>query len=194
MEIGAVLPHNEIGTDRGAMVAYLEGLEEMGIAHLLAYDHVLGANADRPGGFNGPYDHRVAFHEPLTFFAFAAGVTERLTFASTVMVLPQRQVALVAKQAAEVAIVSGDRLRLGVGTGWNEVEYEALDVPFAGRGVRFDEQIELLRRLWGEDTLTYDGVDHTVTAAGINPRPSRQIPIWFGALGKRAELGKPDYI
>ncbi len=117
MQIGAVLPHNEIGTDPGAMKAYLQGVEDLGMTHLLIYDHVLGADPDRPGGFRGAYDKDVAFHEPLTFFAFAAGVTQRVELVTTVMILPQRQTVLVAKQAAEVAILSGDRLRLGVGTG-----------------------------------------------------------------------------
>ena len=130
MQYGAVLPHNEIGTDPGAIRAYLQGVEELGFTHLLAYDHVLGADRGRHAGFSGPYDKDTGFHEPLTFFAFAAGVTSTLEFASTVLILPQRQAALVAKQAAEVAILSGDRLRLGVGTGWNTVEYEALGVPF----------------------------------------------------------------
>src|SRR3954470_3467135 len=140
MEIGAVLPHNEIGTDPGALRAYLEGVEDLGMTHLLAYDHVLGADRSQHPGFEGPYDKDVAFHEPLTFFAFAAGVTTRIEFASTVMILPQRQAALVAKQAAEVAIVSGNRLRLGVGTGWNKIEYQALNERFDNRGRREVEQ------------------------------------------------------
>src|SRR4051794_16906065 len=111
MQLGAVLPHNEIGSDFGAIRAYLEGVEALGFTHLLAYDHVVGADRDRLGGFEGPYDKDVAFHEPLTFFAFAAGVTRALELVSTVLILPQRQAVLVAKQAAEVAVLSGDRLR-----------------------------------------------------------------------------------
>src|SRR5437764_11105580 len=118
MQLGAVLPHNEIGTDPGALRAYVEGVEELGMSHLLAYDHVLGADRNRPGGFEGPYDKDVAFHEPLTFFAFAAGLTRSIDFASTVLILAQRQAALVAKQAAQVAVVSGHRPRLRIGTGW----------------------------------------------------------------------------
>lgn len=180
MQIGAVLPHNEIGSDPGALRAYLEGVEDLGMTHLLAYDHVLGAERDRPGGFEGPYDKDVAFHEPLTFFAFAAGVTQHIDFASTVLILPQRQAVLVAKQAAEVAIVSGNRLRLGVGTGWNTVEYQALNERFDNRGKREVEQIEVMRRLWTEDLVTYHGQYHTIEAASINPRPSRPVPIWLG--------------
>ena len=186
MQIGAVLPHNEIGTDRGAITAYLQGIEDLGVTHLLVYDHVLGAHKLRPGASDGPYDSDVAFHEPLTFLAFAAAVTERLGLATTVLIVTQRQTALVAKQAAEVAILSENRLRLGVGIGWNAVEYEALGVPFNGRGTRLDEQIELLRRLWAENTLTYKGTVHTVDQAGINPRPSQPVPIWFGGSAPRA--------
>jgi probable F420-dependent oxidoreductase len=194
MLIGAVLPHNEIGTDPGAMKAYLQGVEDLGMTHLLIYDHVLGADPDRPGGFRGAYDKDVAFHEPFTFFAFAAGVTQRVELVTTVMILPQRQTVLVAKQAAEVAILSGDRLRLGVGTGWNTIEYQALNESFGNRGRRQAEQVDLMRRLWSEDTLTYDGKYHTVDRAGINPRPSRPIPIWFGGsspvvLERTARLG-----
>jgi probable F420-dependent oxidoreductase len=180
MQLGAVLPHNEIGSDRGAIKAYLEGVEELGMTHLLVYDHVLGADRDRPGGFEGPYDKDVAFHEPLTFLAFAAAVTERVELVTTVLILPQRQAVLVAKQAAEVAVLSGDRLRLGVGTGWNKVEYEGLNERFENRGRRQAEQVDLMRRLWSEETITYEGDHHTVTQAGINPRPAKPIPVWFG--------------
>jgi len=180
MQIGAVLPHHEIGADPGALRAYIQGVEELGMTHLLAYDHVLGAERKRPGGFEGPYDKDVGFHEPLTFFAFAAGLTQNLEFASTVLILPQRQAVLVAKQAAEVAIVSGNRLRLGIGTGWNKVEYEALNEDFGNRGRRQVEQIEVMRALWTEQLVNYHGTYHTVDAAGINPRPTQPVPIWLG--------------
>jgi probable F420-dependent oxidoreductase len=180
LKFGAVLPHNEIGTDAGAIVHYLQGLEELGVANLLAYDHVLGADPDRPGGFRGAYDKDVAFHEPLTFFAFAAGVAPTLEFVSCVMILPQRQAVLVAKQAAEVAVLSGNRLRLGVGTGWNEIEYVGLNEDFGNRGRRQAEQVELMRRLWTEDTFDFAGEFHTIDKAGINPRPTEPVPVWFG--------------
>jgi probable F420-dependent oxidoreductase len=194
IQFGAVLPHNEIGTDPGAIRAYLQGLEELGIANLLAYDHVLGADPDRPGGFRGAYDKDVAFHEPLAFFAFATGVAPSLELVSCVMILPQRQAVLVAKQAAEVAVLSGDKLRLGVGTGWNVLEYVGLNEDFATRGRRMTEQVELMRRLWTEDTFEYAGEFHTIDKAGINPRPSRPVPIWFGggapvALDRCGRLG-----
>jgi probable F420-dependent oxidoreductase len=195
MKIGAVLPHNEIGTDPGAMKAYAQGIEALGMTHMLLYDHVLGADRNRPGGFEGPYDKDIAFHEPFTTFAFIAAVTEKIEMVSNVMILPQRQTALVAKQAAEVAILSNNRLRLGIGTGWNKVEYDALGVPFEQRGKRQEEQVELLRRLWTEDSLDYAGEFHRVELASINPRPSAMIPIWFGGgvkkvLTRAATLGE----
>ena len=195
MEYGIVLPHNEIGNDPGAIKAFAQGAEALGATHLLIYDHVMGADPNRPGGWkNRPYDKDVAFHEPFTTFAFIAGVTSKIEMMSAVLILPQRQTVLVGKQAAEVAILSNGRFRLGVGTGWNTVEYEALNEDFHTRGARQSEQVDLLRKLWGEDSLSYDGKWHTVTAASINPRPAKTIPIWFGggapALLKRCgELG-----
>ncbi len=194
MHLGAVLPHNEIGTDPGAMKAYAQGVEALGFTHLLLYDHVMGADPNRPGGFNGPYDKDVAFHEPMTTFAFIAAVTETVEMVTNVLILPQRQTALLAKQAAEVAILSGNRLRLGVGTGWNEVEYESLNVPFAQRGKRQAEQVVLLRRLWQEDSIDFEGDFHRIPLASINPRPSQPIPIWFGGaapalIARAARLG-----
>lgn len=194
MQLGAVLPHNEIGTDPGAMKAYAQGVEALGFSHILLYDHVLGADPNRPGGFSGPYDKDISFHEPLTTFAFIAAVTESVEMVTNVLVLPQRQTALVAKQAAQVAILSNNRLRLGVGTGWNEVEYEALNVPFAERGKRQEEQVELLKLLWREDSLDFNGDYHRVNLASIKPRPSKPIPVWFGGaapalLDRAARLG-----
>jgi probable F420-dependent oxidoreductase len=190
MQFGIVLPHHEIGVDPGAIKAFAQGAEAMGFGHLLIYDHVLGADPNRPGGWrNRPYDKDVRFHEPLTTFAFIAAVTEKIDLMTTVLILPQRQTVLVAKQAAEVAILSKGRFRLGVGTGWNQVEYEGLNENFRNRGRRQAEQVDLLRRLWVEDSLTYRGTYHTVSAASINPRPAATIPIWFGgsapALVKR---------
>jgi probable F420-dependent oxidoreductase len=192
MQFGAVFPHNEIGTDPGAIKAYAQGVEALGATHLLIYDHVLGADPNRPGGFRGPYDKDIAFHEPFTTFAYLAAVTETLEFATAVLILPQRQTVLVAKQAAELAILSNNRFRLGVGTGWNQVEYEGLNENFTNRGKRQAEQVDLMRRLWSEDVLTYHGDYHTINAASIQPRPGRPIPVWFGgsapALLKRCAV------
>ena len=148
MKLGIVFPHHEMGNDPGAIKAYAQGAEAMGADHMLIYDHVLGADPDRPGGWTGPYDKDVAFHEPFTVFSFMAAITEKIEFATSVLILPQRQTALVAKQAAELAILSNYRFRLGIGTGWNEVEYEALNIPFIARGKRQAEQVKLLRDLW----------------------------------------------
>jgi len=195
MEYGIVFPHHEIGTDPGAIKAFAQGAEALGATHMLIYDHVLGADPNRPGGWkNRPYDKDVRFHEPFTTLAFIAAVTERIGLMTTVLILPQRQTALVAKQAAEVALLSNDRFRLGIGTGWNRVEYEALNEDFSNRGKRQAEQVELLRKLWTQDSLSYQGQWHTVTAASINPRPATPIPIWFGGsaaalLARCARLG-----
>ena len=194
MEFGVVFPHHEIGTDPGAIRAYTQGAEALGATHLLIYDHVLGVDPDRPGGWKAPYTKDTVYHEPLTTLAFMAAITQHMVLATNILILPQRQTALVAKQAAEVDLLSSGRLRLGIGSGWNDVEFEALNEDFTTRGQRQAEQVDLLRKLWREDSVTYNGHYHTVSAAGINPRPARPIPIWFGgqapALLKRcAELG-----
>ena len=194
IQFGAVLPHHEIGNDPAAIVAWARGVEQLGCTHVLLYDHVLGADPDRPGGFTGAYDKDVAFHEPLVTFGFLAGCTTQVELVTAVLVLPQRQAVLVAKQAAEVALLSKGRLRLGVGIGWNEVEYVGLGVEFRRRGARLDEQVRLMRRLWTDDAFHYDGEFHTIDGASILPRPERPIPILFGgsapsALERCARLG-----
>jgi probable F420-dependent oxidoreductase len=180
MEFGAVIPHNEIGTDGGAIKAYAQGAEELGVTHLLIYDHVMGADRDRPGGFKGPYDKDVAFHEPFVLFGFLAAVTEKVELVTSVMILPQRQAVLAAKQAAEVAVLSDNRLKLGIGVGWNTVEYDGLNEDFSTRGRRQEEQVDLMRRLWTEESMSYHGEFHSFEKAGILPRPSRPIPVMFG--------------
>ena len=195
MEFGAVLPHHEIASDPAAIAAWAGGVEQLGLTHILIYDHVLGADPDRPGGFKGVYDKDVAFHEPLVTFGFMAACTSTVELVTAVLILPQRQTALVAKQAAEVAVLSRNRLRLGVGIGWNAVEYQALGIEFRRRGRRLEEQVQLLRRLWSEDAFSFDGEFDTVDAASILPRPSEPIPILFGgsaagALDRCARLGE----
>jgi len=194
MKIGAVIPHNEIGTDPGAIRDYAQGAEALGITHLLVYDHVLGADPDRPGGFKGPYDKDVAFHEPFVLYGFLAAVTRQVELVTAVLILPQRQAVLVAKQAAEVAVLSGDRFKLGIGVGWNTVEYDGLNEDFATRGRRQEEQVDLMRRLWTEESMSYDGEFHRFERASILPRPSRPIPVLFGGsapalLDRCARLG-----
>ncbi|HEV2124451.1 MAG TPA: LLM class F420-dependent oxidoreductase [Chloroflexota bacterium] len=172
-----------MGTDPVAMRDFAQAVEQMGLTHLLAYEHVIGANIDRPdrAGQRWPYNHRSTFHEPFVLFGYLAAVTQRLEFVTGVIVLPQRQTVLVAKQAAALDVLSGGRLRLGVGIGWNAVEYEALREEFHNRGRRFDEQIEVMRTLWTEELVTYRGRWHQITDAGINPLPvQRPIPLWIG--------------
>jgi probable F420-dependent oxidoreductase len=181
MKIGVVFPQTEIGADVGGVRAYAEQVEHLGFTHVLAYDHVLGADPAVHKEWSGPYNLESTFHEPFVLFGFLAGFTS-LEFATGIIILPQRQTALVAKQAAEVDLLSGGRLRMGVGLGWNAVEYEALGKTFSDRGKRIEEQIELLRRLWTEPSVTLEGTYEHVTGAGLAPLPvQRPIPVWFGA-------------
>jgi len=183
VKIGAIFPTTEIGTDPTAIRDWAQAAEGLGMSHVIAYDHVLGAvHAGREPKLTGPYTEHDAFHEPFVLFAWLAAHTRSLEFATGVLILPQRQTALVAKQAVELDLLSGGRLRLGVGTGWNHVEYEALGIPWKGRGARMDEQIELLRRLWREPVVDFRGKHHRVDRAGILPLPKRPIPIWFGGF------------
>ena len=187
MRIGVVFPQTEIGADAGAVRAYAEHVEGLGFTHLLAYDHVVGADPNVHAGWDGPYDLHNTFHEPLVTFGYLAAVTTSLELVTGILILPQRQTVLVAKQAAEVDLLSGGRLRLGIGLGWNAVEYEALGEDFSNRGKRSEEQLDLMRTLWTEQTVTYHGTYHQVTGAGLAPLPiQRPIPVWFGASSPRA--------
>ena len=194
MKIGVVFPQTEIGNDPVIIRDFAQAVEGMGFNHLLVYDHVLGADRDRPGGFEGPYDKDTAFHEPFVLFGYLAGMTQTIELVTGVIILRQRQTALVAKQAAEVAVLSGGRLRLGIGVGWNAVEYEALGESFSNRGQREEEQVQVLRALWENETIDFEGRWHRVPQAGINPRPESKIPIWFGGtadalLERAARIG-----
>ena len=193
VDFGVVFPQTEIGTDPGAIAAFARAAEDLGFAHLLIYDHVLGA-VPRGGEWLG-YTSEDAFHEPLVLLGYLAGVTTRLVLATGILILPQRQTALVAKQAAEVDLLTQGRLRLGVGVGWNNVEYEVLGENFHQRGARLEEQIAVLRALWTQEVVTFTGRFHRIIEAGINPLPvQRPIPIWFGgeseaAMRRIARLG-----
>ena len=181
MQLGVVFPQTEIGSDPAAIRDYAQAAEDAGYEHLLAFEHVLGAERDRPGGFEGPYDHETPFHEPFVLFGYLAGVTERLELVTGIVILPQRQTVLVAKQATEVHLLTGGRLRLGVAVGWNAVEFEGLGENFHDRGSRIEEQIALLRALWAKQSISFEGRWHHVTKAGINPLPpGGSIPIWMG--------------
>lgn len=203
MQIGVTFPQNEIGADPAVIRDYAQAVEGLGYQHVLVYDHVLGADATNRPGWTG-YTHTHLFHEPFVLFGYLAALTQ-LELVTGVIILPQRQTTLVAKQAAEVDVLTGGKFRLGIGVGWNPVEYEALGVDFRARGRMVEEQIELLRELWKQELVTYKGKYHTVTEAGLNPLPvHRSIPIWTGGgsdvlLRRTARLadgwfplGRPD--
>ncbi len=187
MKIGAIFPTTEIGNDPSVIRDWAQAAESLGYQRIVTYDHVLGAlHEGRTPKLLGPYTENDAFHEPFVLFAYLAAITTRVELMTGVLVLPQRQTALVAKQAAELAVLSEGRLCLGVGTGWNHVEYTALGTSFDDRGARFDEQIDLLRRLWQEPTIDFNGKHHRIDRAGLLPLPPREIPIWFGGFSKVA--------
>jgi probable F420-dependent oxidoreductase len=187
MQIGVVYPQTELHGDPSAVREIGLAVERLGFDHLLAYDHVLGAvHADRERPLPGVYSEVDPFHDPLVMFGYLAGITERIGFASGVMVLPQRPTALVARQAADVDLLSGGRLRLGVGVGWNYVEYEALGYDFRGRGSRQEEQIDVLRRLFTDPVVDFAGSFHRIDRASLNPKPGRPIPIWLGGSSEVA--------
>lgn len=179
MKVGAVFPQTEIEPNVDAIRMYVQGIQSFGFDHLLAYDHVLGADPTVHEGWDGPYDVHTRFHEPLVLFGYLAAIT-KLELVAGVIILPQRQTALVAKQAAQLDLLSRGRFRLGVGVGWNAVEYDALGQDFSKRGRRLDGQVDLLRRLWTEQTVTGEVGDERVVGAGLAPLPSGPIPLWFG--------------
>jgi probable F420-dependent oxidoreductase len=193
MKIGAVFPQLEIGTDPAVVRGWTETVESAGYTHVVAFDHVLGASPENRPGWTG-YTDKSLFHEVFVLFGYLAAITTNLELVTGVLVLPQRQTALVAKQAAEVDVLSRGRLRLGVGIGWNPVEYQALGVPFEQRGARLTEQVDVLRKLWAEPVVTYHGKFHEIVEAGLNPLPPRRsIPIWFGG-GAEAVLRRTGRI
>jgi len=190
VRIGVVFPQTEIGADPGAVRAYAERVSELGFAHILAYDHVVGADPAVHQGWRGPYDVTSTFYEPLVLFAYLSAICD-LELVSGIVILPQRQAVLVAKQAATLDVLCGGRLRLGVGIGWNAVEYEALGANFHDRGRRMEEQIEFMRRLWTEPAVSFEGRHHRVHGAGLAPLPvQRPIPLWLGAFGDKRALAR----
>ena len=202
MRLGAIFPQTEIGADPAAVKDFAQAAEDLGYEHLLVFDHVLGADASKRESWDRPYSKDDMFHEPFVMFGYLGAITEKLEFTTGVLILGQRQTSLVAKQAAEVDVLTGGRLRLGIGIGWNEVEYEALGQSFTNRGRRSEEQIELLRLLWTQETVDFKGKYHKITNAGINPLPvQRPIPIWLGGgeervirrIGKMADGWFPQF-
>jgi probable F420-dependent oxidoreductase len=187
MQVGVVYPQTELPVDPATVRAYVQAVEDLGYRHVLAYDHVLGADPVAHPGWSGPYDISSTFHEPLVLFGFVAGFST-LELVTGVIIAPQRQTVLLAKQAAEVDILAGGRFRLGIGIGWNRVEYEGLGQGFAARGRREEEQVALLRRLWTERSVTHRGRFDKLTGAGIAPLPvQRPIPIWLGGQSAPAD-------
>lgn len=179
MKIGIVYPQTELGSDPLVIRDYAQAAESLGFDHIEVYDHVVGANPNRLGP-NPPYTYQSAFQEPFVLFGYMASVTQRIEFCTGIVILPQRQTALVAKQAATVDVLSGGRLRLGVAIGWNPMEFVALNRDFHTRARLMEEQIEVLRRLWTEPLVTFTGKWHTIPDAGLNPLPVRPIPLWLG--------------
>jgi probable F420-dependent oxidoreductase len=180
LKIGVTFPQLDFGADADGIRAYTRAAEDLGFDYLLAYDHVLSADTTNRPGWTG-YTDKDSFHEPFVLFGFMTAIAPKLEYVPGVIILPQRQTALVAKQAAEVDILTGGKFRLGIGVGWNYVEFEGLNEEFANRGRRVEEQIELLRKLWSDPVITFDGTYHKVTEAGLNPLPiQRPIPIWIG--------------
>jgi probable F420-dependent oxidoreductase len=193
MKLGVIFPQTECGTDVKAIGEFARAVEALGFDHLFVADHVLGAD---PAFHSHPslatYSHRAVVHEALTLMAYLAALTTRITLATGILILPQRQTALVAKQAAEIDVLSGGRLRLGVGVGWNAVEFEALNEPFENRGRRAAEQVAVLRELWTRPVVDFRGEFHRISHAGLNPMPiQRPIPIWFG-VGSREQPMPPE--
>ncbi|HEX5207755.1 MAG TPA: LLM class F420-dependent oxidoreductase [Steroidobacteraceae bacterium] len=187
MKIGAVYPQIELGGDPEAVRRIGTTLESLGYDYFLTYDHVLGAvHEGREPKLTGPYTEKHPFHDPLMMFAHLAALTRRLEFVTGILILPQRQTALVARQVADVDLLSGGRFRLGVGIGWNHVEYQALGQDFTTRGRRVEEQVELLRKLWSEPLVSFQGRFDHIDRACLNPRPRRRIPIWFGGFVEAA--------
>jgi probable F420-dependent oxidoreductase len=181
VKFGAVFPQTEIGSDPTVVRDYIQTVEGMGFDYLLAFDHVLGAKPPDPTTWPGPYTHKDTFHEVMTLFAYAAAITERIELVTGILILPQRQAVLAARQAAQIDLLSGGRLRLGVGIGWNRVEMEGLGETFTNRGRRVEEQIEVMRLLWTQDLVEFSGKYHRLDNVGINPPPvQRPIPVWFG--------------
>ena len=185
MELGALLPLGDIGGDPAVMREYAQTMEQIGYDFLEVPDHVLGVNpASRPGWDRNTNDD--LFQDPFVLFGYLAGCTTRLGFSTGVLILPQRQTALVAKQAACLDVLCGGRFRLGIGVGWNEAEFVALNEDFHNRGRRSEEQVAVMQKLWAEPHVTFKGRWHTLDDVGINPRPaSGKVPVWFGGHHER---------
>ena len=186
MQIGVTYPQTDMEADPGAVRHFTQAVEQMGYQYILAYDHVVGANTDSRPGWNKPYSIDSQFHDPFNLFSFMAGISDKLGFVTGILILPQRQTTLVAKQAACLDVLCNGRFRLGIGIGWNDLEFEALGVPWAGRARRIEEQVAVLRKLWTERAVTFKGEFHSIPDVGLKPMPvQRPVPIWFGGGSDR---------
>jgi probable F420-dependent oxidoreductase len=185
MRVGVTFPQTEIGNDPVAIRDWAQTAEGLGYAHILVFDHVLGAGLSTRPDWRGPYNSATPFHEVFVLYGYLAALTSQIELVTGVVILPQRQTALVAKQAASLDLLSGGRLRLGIGVGWNAVEYEGLNENFHNRGARCEEQIAVMRALWSDNPITFKGRWHTIDNAGINPLPvQRPIPVWIGGMSE----------
>ena len=181
MQIGVIYPQYEFGSDPIAIRDYAQAAEELGYSHIATYEHVLGVNPERPDGWDRPFTYKTSFFEPFTLFSFMAANTNKIGYITRILILPQRQTALVAKQAACLDILCGGKLRLGIGLGWNKAEYIAQGEEYNNRSKRMDEQIKVLRMLWANPLVKFEGKWHKIPDAGINPLPKQvTIPIWIG--------------
>ena len=183
MDFGISFPQTQIGNDPAIIRNFVETAEGLGFERLTLVDHILGAKEAKDAPWAVHYTIEYGFHEPLTLFAWIAGFTKSIQLVTANVVLPQRQTELVAKQAAQIDILTGGRMVLGIGVGWSKSEFEALNMNFANRGARIEEQVNLLRRLWTDELVEFEGKWHKISEMGMNPRPIQQpIPIWFGAM------------
>ncbi len=195
MQVGVAIPGEAIGPDVGKIKDFVVTAEGLGMTHVVIADHVLGADPAYHEGWKRSYTNATFSHEPFTLFSYLAGATTTIRFMTGILILPQRQTALVAKQAAELDLISGGRFQMGIGVGWNTVEYESLNEDFHTRGARSAEQIEVMRALWTQDSIDFEGTWHHIHGAGINPKPVQQpIPVWIAgasqaAIKRAAEIG-----
>lgn len=195
MKFGALFPQFEIGADPAAIRDFAQATEDLGYRHITCFDQIVGLNKKSRPDWTYVHDAEDMFHEILVLFGFLAAITKDVELATGVVVLPMRGTALVAKQAAEIDVLSGGRLRFGIGVGVKPDEFEACGENFKVRGKRCDEQIDLMRKLWTAPLISYEGKFHRVKDGGLNPLPvQRPIPVWIGgisdaAIERTAKLG-----
>jgi probable F420-dependent oxidoreductase len=175
MKYGVVFPQPEIAHDTAAVIDFVQAAEDLGYDYLVTYDLVFRMAPDKDD-----------FYDPLVLLSYFAGITSKIELSTGVLILPSRQATLVAKQAATLDLLSGGRLRLGVSVGWNEKEYQAMGADFKTRGRKIEEQVSLMRKLWTEQIIDFQGEFHNLEQVGLVKLPVQQpIPIWFGGFADR---------